>query len=230
MLDRAMDIPWSMREELQSRPGLLNLGKGFPRRLVERNTDKPTVCYTHRCRFGVSIWKAVWLDVVAIASSAEARRARNGRTHVNVRNTLMRSRWQSEPCRTAMGRVVLLDANGGRVVDAVCMRQCAATWRQSTSRRRSITSLSAIGSRSERPISPIFSCRHGRACLNVNTTHGNPRTSSSTPQSFRLSRPSKESCNDCRWPLLGIESFSAKHAEHADMRRRSAEAVSRYQI
>jgi hypothetical protein len=56
VLDRAMDIPWLMREELQSRPGLLNLGEGFPRRMVERNTDKPTACYAHRCRFGVSIW------------------------------------------------------------------------------------------------------------------------------------------------------------------------------
>jgi hypothetical protein len=35
VLDRAMDIVWLMREELQSGPEVLNLGEGVPRRTVD---------------------------------------------------------------------------------------------------------------------------------------------------------------------------------------------------
>jgi hypothetical protein len=41
VLDRAMDIVWLMREELQSRPEFLNLGEGFLRRTVERGRMGP---------------------------------------------------------------------------------------------------------------------------------------------------------------------------------------------
>jgi len=66
---------------------------------------------------------------------------------------------------------------------------------------------------------PDFHLPTWRSVLELNTTRGNTRTSSSTPQSFRLSRPSKESCNDCRWSLQGSTSFSARHAAHADCMR-----------